>query len=483
MNKEPGGKAATSLYTTRKRWFVAFLAIVLLFTVLIFRIGYIQVIATEKYGVLAAESQTKDEIISPHRGRILDRNMKELAVSTDSYRIYLRLLPYDSEKSDLKKWEEQRPLSIDLLAEILGVEKKSLEEATDTDAFRVRVASDVPKAKAEKIQEGIAEEELTIIELERDSTRHYPMGAFASHVLGGVNADGYGRNGIEYEYDSILQGQVGRSIAQTDSMGNPLSSGGELTYSNQDGLNVVLTIDETVQYFVERIVAETYARTEPDRVQAIVLDPKTGDVLAMSNYPEYDPNDAYKPVGLSEEKMEAYNKLTESEKVDYAIKNIWRNSAVSDTYEPGSVFKLLTAAIALETGVAVPEDPVYYCDGSVRVEDRTIQCHIYPNGHGQQTLTQGVANSCNPTMVEAAQAIGYARFYQYLELFGVTKYTGIDLPGEANPLVFDPPLKEGEIVEYSIAKYVNGVRAKDYGPVPYTENGELIVPKYTRIEE
>ncbi|MDR1778601.1 MAG: PASTA domain-containing protein [Clostridiales Family XIII bacterium] len=436
--KKPRQETGGGPNSVQKRMTLALAVIVALFFGLSLRIGQIQIIATDVYAARAVTNQTKDEIIPARRGEILDRNGEELAVSTVSYRVYLRLQRYDTEKYSDEVWETMKADAVRALATALSLDAAALTKRTETDDFRILVATDVNRTAAQLLKEEIEDTELVnIIELEDDSTRQYPFGALAAHVLGNVNMDGVGLNGIELQYDDVLQGSKGRVIERTDSQGNPLASEDGTVYSQEDGLNVVLTIDSNVQFFVEQIVEETYYREEPEYVQAIVMEAKTGDILAMSQYPDFDPNDAYAtPVAITGEALTAYTEMDSTEKAQYLMQNVWRNGMVSNLYEPGSVFKLLTASAALETGVADPSSQVFYCDGAEEVEDKSIECHLYPNGHGVESLTQGVANSCNPAMIQAAQAVGYDRYYQYLELFGMTEPTGIDLPGEASPWVY-----------------------------------------------
>ncbi|MDR1028706.1 MAG: PASTA domain-containing protein [Clostridiales Family XIII bacterium] len=413
---------------------IAFAVIVLLFVGLTVRIGWIQIINTDMYANKAVETQTKDEIIPPKRGAILDRNLKTFAVSTASYRVFVRLKPYnDSDPVDPKYREEQRAAAADILSASLGIDRAEIVEKMNSDSNRVSIAKDVNKEQMESIRTGIEKKGVMIIEAEDASKRQYPLGAFAAHILGSVNRDGKGQSGIELEYDQYLTGTVGRRIMSTDIKGNPLSEGQQESHAQENGRNVVLTIDETIQYYAEESIAKAYERTQADRVECIIMDPKNGDILGMAAYPEFDPNDPGTPLG--EAAQAEFAQLGDEQKTEY-LNAIWRNPVVSDLYEPGSVFKLVTVSSALETGAVTPDSHVT-CKGFYQVEDREIKCWNYPRSHGDQTVAEAIGNSCNPAMMQVIQKMGYDKFYQYLELFGMTDRTGVDFPGEASPLIQD----------------------------------------------
>ncbi|MDR1293020.1 MAG: penicillin-binding protein 2 [Clostridiales Family XIII bacterium] len=422
--------AAVGLPTIRRRIILSFAIVAMLFSVLAFRIGYIQVVATDQYASRAAENQIKDEVIPARRGGILDRNMKELAVSSESYTIYLRLKPYSGDKTDPEERKKQIDAAVVLLSDTLGVDKAKIESDMRTDSSRIRVARDVDKNRMNVLATAIEEQGLNVIEVEEKSSRGYPLGAFAAHVLGSVNNDGHGQAGIEQSYDSYLSGQSGRNIINADARGNPIYAGSGTVYDKKDGLNVVTTLDETIQYHVEDAIKKGYDDTKPKRVEAIVMQPETGDVLAMAKYPEYDPNEPYTPIGSS--KIKKFDKLTAEEQSAY-LSEMWRNPMVSDLYEPGSVFKLITVSAALEEGAVTPGTGVV-CNGAYQVNDRTIHCHVYPASHGWQTVEEAVGNSCNPGLIQIMQKMGYDKYSKYLDLFGVTQQTGIDLPAEAYSL-------------------------------------------------
>jgi len=428
--------AGVGVFSIQKRILAAFVIILLLFTALTFRVGWIQIVAAEQYATKAAEYQIKDEKLTPTRGSILDRNMNELAVSTVSYRVWVRLKPATEaeaalqDPADLVRQKKQVAI---LVAAETGVPQDSIEERLDTDQILVRIASDLTKPQIAAIREGMKEEKITIIEIEECSTRRYPLGSLAAKVIGSVNYDGIGQSGVEMIYNQYLSGITGRKIARTDLFGDAVIGGEQAYYESQNGLNVVMTIDESIQHFVEDALFRGLERTQADRMMAIVYDPKTSDVLAMADTEPYDPNDPGRPISL--EDREIFGALSAEEQTAYLSK-MWRNPCISDVYDPGSPFKAITVASALEDGAVTPET-WFNCGGSLQVYDRKIQCWVYPGAHGGLTVRQGVAHSCNPCMMQVVQTLGYSRFYNYLELFGITEKTGIDLPGEEMPLVQD----------------------------------------------
>jgi stage V sporulation protein D (sporulation-specific penicillin-binding protein) len=436
MAREMKKQKTIGLESMQLRMIVAFAIIVLLFAGLICRIGWIQVVNADTYADKAAAVRTKDQILTAKRGEILDRNMKKLAISTGSYRVFIRLKPYKSESSDPEIIEEKRAAAADILSQSLGIDRNEIVNKMQMDAGRVSIAKDVTKEQEAEIQKAIKareedmDEALGIIEMEAVSNRQYPLGAFAAHILGSVNRDNEGQSGIELAYDRYLTGTSGRRIMNTDVRGNPLIEGEQVSYAQQDGKNVILTIDESIQYYAEEGVTKTYENSKAEKVECIVMDPKTGDILAMAACPEFDPNDAGTPLG--EEAQARFAQMTDEEQT-LELNKMWRNPIVSDLYEPGSVFKLVTISAGLETGVITPDSHVT-CQGSYQVGDRTIKCWYHPRAHGDQTITQAVGNSCNPAMMQVVQKLGYDRFYQYLELFGMRAKTGIDFPGEASPL-------------------------------------------------
>ena len=263
------------------------------------------------------------------------------------------------------------------------------------------------------------------------AARYYPNGAFAAQVLGGVNKDNVGRSGLEYEYNSTLAGIKGRTVRTTDNNGDTLSNSKTRYYKAQDGYGIVTTIDSVIQHFVEDALVTGMEKTGADAITCIVMDPKTGDVLAMATTPEYDPNDSNEPSD-PKEKAE-FKKMTDKEKTEY-LSNMWKITAVSDVYEPGSTFKLIAAAAALDSGSATMNSK-YKCTGAIKVGGYYLHCLFT---HGKENLKEAVGNSCNPALAKVALDMGADTFYNYIDLFGFNDLTGVDLPGEGLSIVKDP---------------------------------------------
>ncbi|MDR1272058.1 MAG: PASTA domain-containing protein [Clostridiales Family XIII bacterium] len=435
-NKEKAG-----LPEMQRRMLVAFAVMLILIVALTMRVGWIQVVANDKYMTRAADGRIKDEVVAPDRGRILDRNGREFAVSSTKYDIWIRIELYPSEANKEDGWlEGQIDLAVRAVARGAGKGEDELRALLENGTTRVRVVRNTDKehmlaisAAAKELTEGGS---VAVLETVENDSRSYPLGTLASNVIGTVNGDGTGQSGVELSYNNYLSGVTGRSIVNTDGNGNKVSGGELANYESTDGLSVILTIDETIQYYLEQALAESMAATESDRMIAIVMDPKTGDILAMGTTDNYDPNNPQTP--LTEEGQAALAALEEDAKSEY-LSNMWKNPLVSDVYDPGSVFKLVTVSSAIEVGSAKPEEDHYYCSGGIDVYDRFIRCWDYPKSHGNQTIAEAVKNSCNPAMIQIVQKMGFENYYRYLELFGITESTGVKLPGEAEPLIQTNP--------------------------------------------
>ena len=399
---------------------------------LVIRLGWIQIVKGDTYSERAVEQQTRDTPIEAERGTIYDRNGNELAVGVTCYTIWVR--PTDvkkTEEKDASKREAEAQKKIEkvskTLSESLDMDYDEVKKMVTKEQSIIKIKKGVSKTVADKIRK----EKLPGVEIAEDTKREYPLGAFASQTLGTVTDDNAGRSGLELQYNTYLSGVSGRWINYTDTSGNRLSYGKEKYYKAEDGYSLVTTIDQVIQHYTEKALDQVMESTGADRVMAIVMDPKTGDILAMAQTPDFDLNNPKVPDSSTEKaKLE---KMSESEKVTYWNK-MWRNSLISDVYEPGSTFKLLTTAIALEEDVATPKS-TYNCTGSIQVADQTIHCWSRSNPHGHQTLTEAVSNSCNPVFVQLATKVGIDKFYEHLGTFGITGTTGIDFPGETTAIL------------------------------------------------
>lgn len=421
-----GKKMTKPLNKSKKRIIIVFACMYGLCTLLSFRVGWIQIVKGDEYSKMATEQQTRDVPIAAKRGVIYDTNEKELAISATCYSVWARPGSIKSGKNAEEK-EKNVQKTAAALAEILGKDEEEITKLITKEQSLVKVDKYLDKDTADKIRE----KELNGIEIAEDVKRYYPLGAFLAHTLGSVTDDNTGLSGLELQYNQYLSGVSGRWIKNTDITGNSLSYGQETYYQAEDGLGLVLTIDETIQHYVEKSIKTVQKNTSADRVMAIMMDPKTGDILALAQTPEFDPNDSKTPLSKSEQKkLEA---MSDSEKMEY-WNSMWRNSLISDVYEPGSTFKLLTTSMALEEGETTINEH-FTCTGSVNVSGTTLKCWRSYNPHGTQTLEEAVGNSCNPVFVKLAQRVGINKFYNYLETFGISEKTGIDFPGEGNSIL------------------------------------------------
>lgn len=389
-----------------------FTAIFVLLTVKLF---FIQVIHGAEYQQKAMDQWTRDIPVPSKRGTIYDRNGKELVTNAPAYQVYA--IPVEiKEKEEVAEY----------LSETLNGDKATILEKLNADKHTVLIKQKVDSDTVTKLRE----KNIKGIVFIDDSKRFYPQSNFASHVLGFTNYDNQGQDGVEATFEKYLNGFPGRDIKMTDSYGRELPGSDRKYYEPEDGLNLILTIDEVIQHFAEKAVESALAETKAKRVTAIVMEPKTGDVLAMAIKPDYDNNN---PRNTPEEYLDKWSSMTSKEQYD-ALFKIWRNPAISDTYEPGSTFKTITAAAGLEEGVVKPEDR-FYCSGYVVVGGRRLKCWRSYNPHGSETFVEGVQNSCNPVFIEVAQRLGKENFNKYIRGFGFGSPTNIKLLGEASGIV------------------------------------------------
>ena len=406
---------------SKKRLVIIMVLACSLFLCLIFRIGYLQLVKGEWLSTKASEQQTREIPIEAKRGTIYDTNMKELAVSVTKYTVWCKPVEVD----DAKKTSEK-------LSEILGEEYDDIyKKVNKKNMALVKVKRWIDDDTADKI----TELGLSGIWIAEDNQRYYPYGNFASYVLGHTSSDSTGVAGIELKYDSVLKGTAGKLIVSTDAAGKEIPQGTEQYYEPSTGNGLVLTIDEVIQHYCEKAAQKAYEENNATKVTIIAMDPKTGDIKAMVKKPDYDPNNPTEAIYPEYEEL-----LSEcegnAEKTMEAYSTMWRNTIISDTYEPGSTFKLITSAAGLEEGV-VKQDDKFTCSGSVTVEGQKIKCWRSYRPHGSETFKQGVQNSCNPVFVEVGRRLGVSKMYDYIEAFGLNKKTGIDLPGEASSIMYN----------------------------------------------
>lgn len=411
----------------RMVWAISFITIVC-FSIVMVSLFLKQVINYDFYSLKAEAQQLGDTTITANRGTIYDKNMKSLAKSATVYNIVVS--PADTP-------EEKKPIIAKGLSEILETEEDAIsEKLAKSGSYYEVIKKKVEQDDAEKIKEFVSKNGITTLYLYEDTKRYYTYGNFAAHILGFVGSDNQGLGGLESYYDEYLTGTPGRRISARNALGNDMPYDYEKVYEPTEGYSLVLTMDEVIQHYLEKhlSVAVTEHNIQ-NRAVGIVMDVNTGAILAMATKNDYDPNSPFTIYDPSEE--EAIAMLSGDEKsaaIQAAQQAQWRNKAVSDLYEPGSVFKVVTAAAGLEEQVVELTDK-FYCSGHTSVADRRFNCHN-TSGHGSQTFLQAVANSCNPIFIEVGQRLGAANFFKYFNAFGLTRTTGIDLPGEASPIYY-----------------------------------------------
>lgn len=388
------------------------------FMICVVRTAFLQFVQGEMLKTAALEQQTVEKEINPRRGTIFDRNGKGLAISANVETVIA--------SPDVIYKEGKTEQTAEKLASILGMEKdKILKIITRKSKFEY-VKKRIEKEMADKIRDS----KLKGISLVEDTKRYYPFSDFASHIIGFTGEDNQGLEGVESTFDKYLKGKKGKIVKGGTTRGDsPIDF--EKYNDAEDGNNIVLTIDEVIQHIVEKHLKTAYIENKIAKGGcAIVIQPNTGEILAMATYPNYDLN---KPREiLNPELKKTLDALTGDEynkRVGEELQKQWRNKAVVDTYEPGSTFKVLTAAMALEEKVVSLEDH-FNCGGSLTIGGRNISCWK-PSGHGTQTFRQGLVNSCNPVLMQVGAKIGKDSFYKYTKLFGLRETTDFDLPGEA----------------------------------------------------
>lgn len=395
----------------------------------IFRLFYFQVIKSDEYRTEAEAQQLSDTVISADRGVIYDASMNVLAESASAWLVYIN-------PSKIKD-DAQSEFICEGLAEIFTefTPKQIAKKISNRDYSYVKIAGGVEYAKKTAVSEFRSENELyEVIGIDPDTKRYYPLDNFASTIIGMTNNENNGRAGLELEYNDSLTGTPGRIITARDAQSGLMSSNYETKFDAEQGTSLVLTIDKTIQYALEKGLMQAVEDNKAESAYGIVMDVDTGAVLGMATMPDYDLNNP--SVITNKSTLKELKKIKDEDKYDIAYSNevylMWRNKAISDTYEPGSVFKIFTAAAGLEEGVA-SEETSFNCTGSIQVADNRIHCHDL-DGHGTQNLAEGLKNSCNPFFITIGQKLGSEKFYKYFEAFGFTETTGIDLPAEAEPV-------------------------------------------------
>ncbi len=395
----------------RKKVMIVFVAVFFIMMFLIGRLVYLMIFCSEYYGNKAENLHERERDIKAARGKLLDANGTVLATNKSVCTI-----------SVIHNQMEEPEKVIAMLVKELGISEEAARKRVEKVSSIERVKTNVAKETGDAIRAY----GLSGVKVDEDYKRYYPYGTLASKVLGFTGADNQGILGLEVKYDEYLQGTNGKILTLTDARGIEIENAGESRLEPVNGYDLCLSLDYNIQMYCEQAAKKVCTKKSADSVSVIVMNPQNGELMAMVNYPEFDLNDPFTLVGDNGEAVSAEEKQN-------LLNKMWRNQCISDTYEPGSTFKIITAAAALEEGV-VKLDDTFYCPGYKIVEDRRIRC-ARTTGHGAETFETGIMNSCNPVFMELGERLGAENFVGYFKQFGLLSKTNIDLPGEAGTIM------------------------------------------------
>ncbi|MDQ0149300.1 stage V sporulation protein D [Eubacterium multiforme] len=435
-----------ALSRKRMRLIVGILTVV--FAILALRLSYIMIVKRQEYAAKAEEQWTSEVKIDARRGRILDRNGAELAVSANVYRIDFDLNSIRAYLKDSKKTNAQIAPEI---AKAVGMKDEDVLKKLETklpsgaQAGSATLIRRIEKEQADKVKAL----KIRGIIVSPDTKRYYPNNNFAAHLLGSTNIDGQGLTGVELQYNKDLSGIPGMRIAELDSKSNDLPYTVSKFVPPVEGKDVTLTIDENIQFFAEKAAEKALKDNKAKAASVLVMDPKSGEILAMVNKPDFNPNEPFKGA-------DAFKGKTEYDKVQ----KMWRNRLVNDTFEPGSIFKVITAIAGMEEKVVKPTD-TFVCNGYLTFGNRKIKCWK-TGGHGTLTFPEIIQNSCNVGFMELGKKLGKEKLYEYINKFGFGKKSGIDLPGEAPGIV----------------KNINNVSATDLATISFGQTNTVNSVQY-----
>ena len=395
----------------RKKVMIVFVAVFFIMMFLIGRLVYLMIFCSEYYGNKAENLHERERDIKAARGKLLDANGTVLATNKSVCTI-----------SVIHNQMEEPEKVIAMLVKELGISEETARKRVEKVSSIERVKTNVAKETGDAIRAY----GLSGVKVDEDYKRYYPYGTLASKVLGFTGADNQGILGLEVKYDEYLQGTNGKILTLTDARGIEIENAGESRLEPVNGYDLCLSLDRNIQMYCEQAAKKVCTKKSADSVSVIVMNPQNGELMAMVNYPEFDLNDPFTLVGDTGESVSAEEKQN-------LLNKMWRNQCISDTYEPGSTFKIITAAAALEEGV-VKLDDAFFCPGYKIVEDRRIRC-ARTTGHGAETFETGIMNSCNPVFMELGERLGAENFAGYFKQFGLLSKTNIDLPGEAGTIM------------------------------------------------
>lgn len=398
------------IYQKKKILFLGVGSLVLLLG-LFGRLMYLMVVKSDYYAAMAQELHERERDIKAARGRILDRNGVILADNKTVCTI-----------SVIYSQMEDREAVIDMLCKELDLTEEYVRKRVEKYSARERIKSNVEK----EIGDRIRAYDMPGVKVDEDYKRYYPYNLLASKVLGFTGSDNQGIIGLEVMYEDYLSGTPGQILTVTDAKGIELQREGERREEPIAGQDLTISLDLNIQNYAMQLASQAYETKEAENVMILVMNPQNGEIYACVNWPEFDLNKPYELTDVWSTKLTGGNTQDN-------LNKMWRNGSINDTYEPGSTFKIITAAAGLEEGVVTPQD-TFSCPGFIMVEDRRIRCHK-TTGHGAETFVQGTQNSCNPVFITVGMRLGVEKYYAYFERFGLKNKTGIDLPGESRTIV------------------------------------------------
>ena len=430
----------------KKRMLIELVVVVILLFSLILRVGYIQLIDGGRLKNMALKQQSLERNVGAKRGTIYDATGENI-LAVSSFAESVTVNPKNIKSENKEKVAKA-------LSEILNLEYdetlKKVNKNTSVEIIKKRIEKD----EADKLRSFLLENKITSgVNIDEDSRRYYPYSSLAAQVIGFCGSDNQGLSGIEAKYDDILKGKNGSINKLVDGKGHNLNNEKEEYVESISGKDIVLTIDVTVQSIIEKHLEEACIDNKcTDGGNIIVMSPKTGDILGMAGYPSFDLN---KPFEINNEELKNKWENISQEEKNKLLNEMWRNKAISDTYEPGSTFKLVTASAALEEKITDTDNKgEFNCSGGIEIAGVRIRCWRYYRPHGSESLREALMNSCNPVFIGLGQKIGVSKYYTYLNKFGLLNTTGIDLPGEAGSIF----LKENKVGPVELATISFGQR-------------------------
>ena len=434
----------------KKLRFLEIFLFILLF-LLILRIAYLQFIQGSSLSKAASSQQTYTKTIVPERGTIYDSNGKVLAISAEVDTVSVNPSKLAYSNGDKVNFE----FVAQSFSNIFGLDYATVLEKLNTDTSSVTIASKVDNEKIELLRNWMETNEIySGINIDSSIKRSYPYNNLACHMLGFTGTDNNGLFGLENSLDSILSGTVGKVVTLTDSVNGEIPNQEQSYIDAQDGSNVYLTIDVNIQSIAEKYLSQAVVDNVADYGTVIIMEPSTGNILAMANYPDYNLNTPFTPTDTNI--ANSWDSMTSQEQTDY-LYDMWRNEAVQNTYEPGSTFKIITAAIGLEEGIVDENtEDVFYCAGNEVVDNIPINCWRHTNPHLGQSLKEALANSCNPAFIQLGLQIGAPTLYKYYDAFGLLSTTNSQFYGESGSVFYDrDSIRKFELATMSFGQGIN----------------------------